>query len=124
MWIVLFSAARAAPELSLYCVMATADEVHVIVQNLGDTDSRGFYIDIFLDLPAPPTYGMWGHWVWVPGVRAGDAESAFLTIPGIAQWPGGWVDVIVDSDQRVAENSDDDNIYSMFEDEGSVHVHP
>jgi hypothetical protein len=110
----LASAALAAPNLNPHWVDSLGDEVWIAVTNNGNTASRGFWVDFFLDLSAPPVVGQLSpYYAWVPGLEAGSSTIVYIDVPGSEDWSGWW-DLSLDSTGLVAETRESDNIASIF----------
>jgi hypothetical protein len=121
----LAGSAHAGVDIEISCALEMAnDKLLLYINNVGSTDSRGFYVDVFLDHPHAPVVGedLSDYYVWVSAVPANSTEGREVTIPGLASWPGGWVDVMADSTSRVSETNED-NVKSMISDCCYVHTH-
>src|SRR5262245_57623536 len=115
MWFLSMLAAQAAPDLVVQSVTAGCTgsggnpTLVVTVRNNGSTASGAFYIDLFRDEPVAPPIGAFGEqYHQVSPLAAGAAAVWGFEFPGEEGW-AGWVDVLVDTDQRVSESNENNN---------------
>jgi hypothetical protein len=114
------SAAFALPELRVLRIHEHGNGQIVLVKNVGDQPSRGFYVDIWYHAPAAPEVGDFGdYYAWHPGLAPGQeywvTVVPFDTWYDVRQgWTTGWIDVIVDTDRLVAEEHEGNNVTSAF----------
>ena len=101
-------------DLKVNWIDSVGDTMVIAVSNRGSGDARGFYVDFFIDLHEPPTFGQFSsHFAWVPGLPAGTPWIVNIEMPGITNW-SGWFDVLLDSDQFVPETDEGNNLISVF----------
>lgn len=82
----------------------------VYVYNSGTTAAGGFYVDVFRGEPAPPPIGTVGEkYQYVSSLAAGARRLLTFNYGYADQLWTGWVDVLVDTDQIVAESNETNN---------------
>lgn len=93
--------------------------IGVWVGNDDNDPSRGFYVDLFQDLPSPPSPGQLSdNYAWVTGLGGRDdglgwSKWAYFQLDAYDGW-SGWLDVSVDSTQGISETDESNNIRSRY----------
>lgn len=83
----------------------------VELENNGDVDAAGFYVDAWLDPGGEPDFGGTGDdYVWVDWVGAGSTTSVDLTLYAGDGEHEVWV--LADTNEHVAESDEGDNTWS------------
>jgi hypothetical protein len=104
-----------------YCDAWPGDGVWVGVWlgNSRDDVSRGFWVDLFQDLPGPPAPGQLSeNYQWVTGLAGRDdgggwSKWVYFQLDAEDGW-SGWLDVSIDSTRAISETSESDNIISKY----------
>ena len=112
----LLASANAAPDLIVEDIFVGCTgsggtpTLLVYVYNAGTTAAGGFYVDVFRGEPAPPPIGSYGEqYKYVPSLAAGTRRLLTFDYGYEDQLWWGWVDVLVDTDQIVAESNETNN---------------
>jgi hypothetical protein len=113
-------------DLEIGCVLEVIDShLLIYVYNNGNTASGSFYVDVFLNEPDYPVPGMFSpYYVQFPSIPPGDRTAFEVSVPGIQySWGGGWIDVLVDSDQLVYESNENNNLDSAYYETNPQAIH-
>ncbi|MEQ1570880.1 MAG: hypothetical protein ABMA64_34945 [Myxococcota bacterium] len=92
--------------------------IGIFVGNSQNVASRGFWVDVFQDLPAAPVPGQLSdNYEWVTGIGARNSASwsdwVYFQLDAEDGW-SGWVDVSIDSTRAISETNEGNNIMSKF----------
>ncbi len=83
--------------------------VVMIVENTGLSTTPGCWTDVYLDRTSPPGPGdLSEYYIWTPALSPSEAVTLEVDVPA-----GLWVDVKVDSTERIDEVSETNNLDFM-----------
>ncbi len=83
--------------------------VVMIVENTGLSTTPGCWTDVYLDRTSPPGPGdLSQYYIWTPALNPSEAVTLEVDVPA-----GSWVDVKVDSTERIDEVSETNNLDFM-----------
>jgi len=83
-------------------------ELVVVVENKGATQASA-YVDVFVGLPAPPSIGTLGTYYQYVTLAPGASQAIYFSLDPMHQGSLEWIDVLIDTDQWVAESVETNN---------------